>query len=86
MTYPVERSAAARSAIVAFATPSAAAAAFSDSFDRTGSTATPSPLGSEMTSVLKTWSGSRPRYAASSVTASSPNESLRGSCLYWSTS
>src|ERR1700759_3262344 len=39
-TYPVERSAAARSAIVTLATPSAAAAAFNDIWLGTGNTAT----------------------------------------------
>ena len=46
--------------MVALATPSAAAAALRDSWDGTGSTATASPFGSAMTSVLKICSGSIP--------------------------
>ena len=48
------------SAIAALGTPSAAAAAFSDSLDGTGSTATASPFGTARTRVLNTCSALTP--------------------------
>lgn len=76
---PLLRSATGASAIRAFATPSAAAAAFSESRAVAGTIATATESGTAMISVLKICPGSMPAPSVSALTASAPNDCSRRS-------
>src|SRR5271169_1584067 len=64
----------------ALATPSAAAAAFSDNVDDAGRIATANPLGTAMMRVFKICSATMSPAAVSAWTASTPKERARESC------
>src|SRR6201998_1440272 len=70
----------------ALATPSAAAAAFSDNVDDAGRTATANPLGTAMIRVFKICSATTSPAAVSAWTASTPKERARESCSNFTTS